>query len=66
LEFGKRAGTSTVTLYSQCHHRTDTGHRHQAPAHVIVSDNGQHAAMHDGKLLANDAPDNEQRFDQYC
>ena len=41
------------------------GDRHQAPAHVIVADDGQHAAMQDAELLANDLPDNEQRFHQH-
>src|SRR5262245_57532996 len=45
-------------------HRTDPGDRHQAPAHLIVSDNGQHAAMQDAELLANNPPDNKQRLDQ--
>ena len=48
----------------QRHHRADTGDRHQAPAHIIVPDNGQQAAMQDADLLAKHPPDNEQRFDQ--
>jgi len=40
----KRAGTSTVTI-GQRDHRADTGDRHQAPAHIIVADDGQQAAI---------------------
>src|SRR5262249_20312438 len=43
--------------------RSDTGH--QAPAHFIVPDDGQQAAMQDAELLANDPPDDEQRFYQH-
>src|SRR6516165_6792035 len=46
-------------------HRANTGNRHQAPAHIIVADDGQHAAMQDAELLAKHPPDNEQRFHQY-
>src|SRR5262249_45221664 len=42
-----------------------TRDRHQAPAHIIVPDDGQQAAMQDAELLANDPPDNEQRFHQH-
>src|ERR1700730_450531 len=36
--------------------------RHQGPpAHIIVADNGQQAAMQDAELLANDSSGNEQR-----
>src|SRR5215467_14236020 len=45
--------------------RSDTRDRHQAPAHIIVPDDGQQAAMQDAELLANDPPDNEQRFHQH-
>src|SRR5262249_45332856 len=44
--------------------RSDTRDRHQAPAHIIVPDDGQQAAMQDAELLANDPPDNEQRSHQ--
>src|SRR6516225_6840936 len=37
----------------------------EAPAHTIVADNGQQAAMQDAELLANDSSDNEQRFHQF-
>lgn len=30
---------------SQRDHRANTRNRHQAPAHIIVADDGQHAAM---------------------
>ena len=61
LEFRNRAGTAI----GQREHRANTGNRHQAPAHIIVADDGQHAAMQDAELLANHPPDNEQRFHQY-
>ena len=41
----------------QRHHRTDTGDRHQPPAHRIVAHDGQQAAMQDGGLLAQHASD---------
>jgi len=34
-----------------------TRDRHQAPAHTIVPDDDQQAAMQDAELLANDPPD---------
>ena len=49
----------------QRHHRTDTGDRHQPPAHLVVPDDGQQAAVQDGELLAQHPPDNEQRLDQH-
>src|SRR5215470_8217283 len=49
----------------QCDHRANAGDRHEAPAYVIVPDDGQQAAMQDAELLANDLPDNEQRFHQH-
>ena len=45
--------------------RANTGNRHQAPAHIVVADDGQHAAMQDAELLAKHPPDSEQRFHQY-
>src|SRR6202790_4003765 len=48
----------------QRHHRADTRHRHQAPAYLIVPDDGQQATMKHADLLAKRPPDNEQRFDQ--
>jgi len=43
----------------QRHHGADTGDRHQAPAHVIIPDDGQQAAVQDADLLAKYPPDNE-------
>jgi hypothetical protein len=37
--------------------------RHQAPAHLIIPDDGQQAAMQDAELLAKHPPDNKQGFD---
>jgi hypothetical protein len=63
LEFLKRAGTSTVTR--QRDQRADTRDRHQAPAHIILPDNGQQTAMQDDDLFAKRPPDNEHRLDQH-
>src|SRR5262249_2463446 len=46
-------------------HRADTRDGHQAPAHIIVPDDGQQVAMQDAELLANYPPDDEQRFHQH-
>src|SRR4051794_14498140 len=43
----------------------DTGGGHQAPAHLIIPDNGQQTAMQDDDLFAKRPPDNEHRFDQH-
>src|SRR5450631_3984069 len=48
----------------QRHHGTDTGSRHQAPAHLIVPHDGEQAAVQDAELLAKRPSDNEQWFDQ--
>jgi hypothetical protein len=40
----------------------NTGDRDQTPAHIIVPDDGQQEAMQGAELLANDSPDDEQRF----
>jgi hypothetical protein len=48
----------------QRHYRPNVRHRHQAPAHVIVPDNSQQAAMQEVELLTQYPPDNEQRFHQ--
>src|SRR5437016_2851241 len=37
---------------------------HQTPAHVIVPNDGQQAAMQDGDLFAQHPSDSERRFDQ--
>jgi hypothetical protein len=42
----------------------NTGDRHQAPAHLIVSDDGQQAAVQGGSLFTQHPSDNEQRLDQ--
>ena len=49
---------------SQRHHRPNTWDGHQPPAHVIVTGEGQHAAVEDGDLLAQHPPDNEQWFNE--
>jgi hypothetical protein len=36
----------------QRHHRADTGGRHQAPAHLVVSHDGQQSAVQDDDLFA--------------
>src|ERR1035441_4795629 len=46
----------------QRHHRANARDRHQSPAHLIVPDDGQQAAVLDDKLLAKYAPDDKQRF----
>jgi hypothetical protein len=49
----------------QRHNGADTGGRHQAPAHLIIPDNGQQTAMQDDDLFAMRPPDNEHRLDQH-
>jgi EAL domain-containing protein (putative c-di-GMP-specific phosphodiesterase class I) len=39
-------------VIGQRHHRTNTRDRHQAPAHLIIPDDGQQAAVLDDELLA--------------
>ena len=41
-----------------------TGGRHQAPAHLVVSHDGQQAAVQDDDLFAESPTDDEQRFHQ--
>jgi len=48
----------------QRHHWGDTGHRHQAPAYLIVPHDGQQAAVQDAELFAKHPPDDEQKFDE--
>jgi hypothetical protein len=36
----------------QRHHSADAGHRHQAPAHIIMAHDGQQATMKNADLLA--------------
>ena len=45
--------------------RASTRDRHQAPAHVVIPDDGQQAAVQDAELLAKHPPDNQQRLDQH-
>src|SRR2546429_7889169 len=49
----------------QRYHGTDTRNCHQTPAHVIVPDDGQQAAMQDTDLFTKHPPDNEQRPDPH-
>src|SRR6202022_3981622 len=60
-EAGRHVDGSAI---GQRHHRADTRHRHQTPAHLIVPDDGQQATMKHADLLAKRPPDNEPRFDQ--
>src|SRR6266478_6397916 len=48
--------------HPRCWSRSSAGH--QAPAHLIVSHDGQQTAMQDAELLAQYSPYQEQRFDQ--
>src|SRR5260370_21134218 len=63
-------GTSEASGYvdsntiGQRYHRADPGHRHQAPAHVIVPDDCKHASVQDADLFAYRPPDDEQRLGQ--
>jgi hypothetical protein len=45
-------------------HGADTGGGHQAPANIIVPDDGQQAVVQDADLLAKHPSDSEQRFNQ--
>src|SRR5262249_40249036 len=45
--------------------RADTRDRHQAPAHIIVPDDGQQAPRKNAKFLANDRPDNNKRSNKH-
>src|SRR5438046_3066649 len=65
LGFSEASGNVDGGAIGQRHHRADTGHRHQAPAYVIVSDDDQQAAVQDDDLFAKRPPDYEQRFDQH-
>jgi hypothetical protein len=40
----------------QRHHGADTGGRHQTPAHLIVSHDGQQAAVRDNDLFISHRP----------
>src|SRR5262245_8721562 len=67
-----RLGVSEAGRYidgcaiGQRYHGTDTRNRHQTPAHVIVPDDSQQAAMQDSDLFTKHPPDNEQRLDRTC
>src|SRR5213592_3714166 len=58
------SATSPISARFPCF-GADTGGGHQAPAHLIIPDNGQQTAMQDDDLFANDPPDNEHRLDQH-
>jgi SAM-dependent methyltransferase len=64
LPFPDTSFDHALSMLVQRYHRTDTRGRHQAPAHLIVPNDGQQAAMQDAELLAKCPSDNEQRFDQ--
>jgi hypothetical protein len=66
-EFGftEASGHIDSSAIGQRNHRADTGDCHQAPAHLIVLDNGQQAAMQNSDLLAHKPADNKQRLDQF-
>ena len=63
LEFSEACGHVDGSAIGQRHHRANTRDRHQAPAHLIIPDDGQQATMKNADLLAKRPPDNEQRFD---
>jgi hypothetical protein len=49
------SGDVNGSAIGQRHHGADTGGRHQAPAHLIILDNGQQAAMQEvGGLMELD------------
>jgi len=47
FRFAEARGDVDGGAIGQRHHGADTGGRHQAPAHRIVSDDGQQTAMQD-------------------
>ena len=59
-----RLGLSEPNGYVNCspigqrHYRADTGERYQTPAHIIVSDDGQQAAVQYAKLRAKETMSN--------
>jgi hypothetical protein len=63
LGVSEACGHVDGSAIGQRHHRADTGYRHQAPAHIIIPDDGQQPTMKNADLLAKRPPDNEQRFD---
>jgi hypothetical protein len=64
LDLRKRGRVDRRSI-GQRYHRADTRDRHQTPAHLIVPDKGQQAAMQNSDLLAQHPPDNKQHlFDE--
>src|SRR5215204_2852167 len=61
LGLPKAGGHVDCDAIGQRNHRADTRDCHETPAHIIVPDNGQQAALQDADLLAKRPPDNEQR-----
>src|SRR5215510_13386043 len=51
LGLAEASGDVDGGAIGQRHHGPDTRGRHQAPAHLILPDNGQQAAMQDDDLL---------------
>ena len=64
LGFSEASGHVDGGAIGQRHNGADTGGRHQTPAHLIVPDNRQQAAMQNDDLFAEYPPDSEQRFNQ--
>jgi hypothetical protein len=62
LDFAEAGGYIDGGAIGQRHHGADAGGRHQALAHLVVSHDGQQAAVQDDDLFAKRPPDNEQRF----
>ena len=50
--FAEASGHVDRGAIGQRHHGADTRGRHQAPAHLIIPDDGQQAAMQDDDLFA--------------
>ena len=63
--FSEASGHVDGGAIGQRHNGADTGGGHQAPAHLIIPDNGQQTAMQDDDLFAKRLPDNEHRLDQH-
>ena len=59
LGFTEPSGYVDSGAIGQRHYRANTGDRHQTPAHVIVADDGQQAAMQDANLLAKHPSDDK-------
>jgi hypothetical protein len=52
LGFAEASGHIDGRAIGQRHYGANTGGRHQAPTHVIITDDGQQAAMQDDDLFA--------------